>query len=113
MKNTLLLASLAVGFVLPVVVHADAPASKTKNNDKVVAATMKPAAAKLHETDYISKQVATGSHIPTVWRSYNGHLDNPSNLRVYKASDLDRAGQLDVASELSLVDTSISNTRGR
>jgi hypothetical protein len=117
MKNTLLLVTIATSFLLPAVIHADPPASKTKRTNKAAADTKavvtKPAAAKPQETDYITKTTATGSHIPTVWRAYNGRVDSPSNLRVYGENDLNRAGQLDVATELSMVDPSISNTRGR
>jgi hypothetical protein len=110
MKNTLLLVTLATGCLLPAVTHADAPASKTKRTTTVVAA--KPAAATQHETVYIAKTYATGSHIPTVWRAYDGRMDTPSNLRVYAESDLNRAGQLDVASQLTMVDPGISLSRG-
>jgi hypothetical protein len=117
MKTTLLLVTLTGSFLLPAMLHADPPAAKTKRSDKAApapnAAVTKAPAAKARETDYIAKAPVTGSHIPTVWRSYNGRLDSPADLRVYSRNDLDRAGQLDVSSELSLVDPSISMGRGR
>jgi hypothetical protein len=111
MKTTLLLATLATGFLLPAITHADAPATKTKRINNAI--VMKPAATKQPETYYISKTAATGSHIPTVFRAYEGRMDTPSNLRVYSQKDLNRSGELDVASELSLVDTSITTGRVR
>ena len=110
MKITLLLVTLATGFLVPAVTHADAPASKSKRVTTVAA--VKPAAATQRETVYIGKTYATGSHIPTVWRGYNGRMETPSNLRVYGESDLNRAGQIDVASQLTMVDPGISLSRG-
>jgi hypothetical protein len=118
MKNTLLLVSLtlASGILLPAVIHADSPVPKTKRTNKVAAsspAAAKAAADKQHETTYIAKTAATGSHIPTVWRSYDGRMDTPSNLRVYSQNDLSRSGELDVAAELTLTDPSITTSHGR
>jgi hypothetical protein len=121
MKNKFLFLSLIAGLALPAIVHADSPATKTNSKTKRAAkdykakvAAVQPAAAKPHETDYITREAATGSHIPTVYRTYNGRVDNMStaasgsNLAVYNQNALNRAGQLDVASELNFVDPSIS-----
>ena len=118
MKNKLFAVALAGCCFLPVITQADPPPSKPSRKTVKAAAAAKTAAvkadaAKQQEVDYISRTPATGSHIPAVWRSYDGHMVNASNLKVYNQNDLNRAGQLDVASELSLVDPSIQLVRGR
>ena len=119
MKTTLLFVALAGGLLLPAITHADPPASpaKTKKTVKAAvtgrAADLKAAHAKEDPKNYVLAAPVTGSHIPSVWHSYGGHVLSASDLRVYNQNDLDRAGQLDVASELSFVDPSITFGHGR
>ena len=107
MKRTFLLLTLACCPVLPALVHADTPTAKSKPA-KHDAAAAQPAPAKQHETSYIMKSPATGSHIPMVWRQYDGRIDSASSSAVYGQTQLNRTGALDVSSELYMLDPSIS-----
>ena len=119
MKTTLWFVALASGLLLPAVTHADPSASPGKTKKTVKTATVsraadtKAAAAKENPKDFILAAPVTGSHIPAVWHSYGGHVMSSSDLRVYNENDLNRAGQLDVASELTFVDPSLRLGRGR
>ncbi len=111
MKKTLFLLSLAGSLALPAATYADQPVTKSKKTAKPVVAQAKAthaAPAKQKTIFYITDAPRTGSAIPMVYRQYDGRIDSASNAAVYGQTDLQRTGNLDVATELSQLDTSIS-----
>ena len=112
MKQKLIFLLFATGLLMPAVTYGDTPVVKGKSaakKSKVVATQAAPAPQ--HETYYIMSRPMTGSNIPMVYRRYNGRIDSAASPAVYGQSDLNRSGQLDVASELLMLDPAF--TAGR
>ena len=110
MKKSILLLAAAGCLVLPVITHADTPATK---KEKARQNAMTTAPVRNRVIYYISTEPATGSQIPMVRRSYNGYIDSAASPAVYGSTQIQQTGQLDVGSALYRLDPSISLSRGR
>ena len=116
MKTTSTFLSLICCLTLPLVVHADPAAAKSKKSDKApkhVAAAARTVPTQAPVPRYIiTRNTFVGSHIPTVIYKDGPRLISASSATVYNASDLNQTGFLDVGSELNFIDPAFTGGGG-